>query len=67
MSNAVSTDKKYLDAAKTNEIGNRQMKHVEIDGKEILIVNIDGKFYAINDRCGHMNALLSMEILQKML
>jgi nitrite reductase/ring-hydroxylating ferredoxin subunit len=33
---------------------------VEIDGKEILIANIDGKFYAINDRCGHMNALLSM-------
>ena len=60
MSNAVSTDKKYVDAAKTNKIANRQMKHVEIDGKEILIANIDGKFYAINDRCGHMNALLSM-------
>ena len=50
MSNAASTDKKYLDVAKTNEIGNRQMKHVEVDGK----------FYAINDGCGHMNALLSM-------
>jgi hypothetical protein len=37
MSNAVSTDKKYVDAAKTNKIANRQMKHVEIDGKEILI------------------------------
>jgi nitrite reductase/ring-hydroxylating ferredoxin subunit len=49
-----------VDAAKTNEFGNRQMKHVEIDGKEILIANIEGKFYAINDRCGHMNALLSM-------
>jgi nitrite reductase/ring-hydroxylating ferredoxin subunit len=36
------------------------MKHVEINGKEILIANIDGKFYALNDRCGHMNALLSM-------
>jgi nitrite reductase/ring-hydroxylating ferredoxin subunit len=60
MSNAASTDKKYVDIAKTNEIGNRQMKHAEIDGKEILIANIDGKYYAINDRCGHMNALLSM-------
>jgi hypothetical protein len=39
MSNAASTDKKYLDVAKTNEIGNRQMKHVEIDGKEILVAN----------------------------
>lgn len=36
------------------------MKHVEVRGKEILIANIDGKFYALNDRCGHMNALLSM-------
>jgi nitrite reductase/ring-hydroxylating ferredoxin subunit len=36
------------------------MKHVEVKGKEILIANIDGKSYALNDRCGHMNALLSM-------
>src|SRR5215212_5168052 len=50
----------YLEIAKTNEIANRQMKHVEVKGKEILITNIDGKFYALNDRCGHMNALLSM-------
>jgi nitrite reductase/ring-hydroxylating ferredoxin subunit len=50
----------YLEIAKTNEIANRQMKHIEVKGKEILITNIDGKFYALNDRCGHMNALLSM-------
>jgi nitrite reductase/ring-hydroxylating ferredoxin subunit len=52
----------YIEIAKTNEIANRQMKHVEVKGrgKEILIANIDGKFYALNDRCGHMNALLSM-------
>jgi nitrite reductase/ring-hydroxylating ferredoxin subunit len=36
------------------------MKHVEVKGKEILIANIDGKSYALNDRCSHMNALLSM-------
>jgi nitrite reductase/ring-hydroxylating ferredoxin subunit len=36
------------------------MKHVEVKGKEILIANIDGKFYALNNRCAHMNALLSM-------
>ena len=55
-----NTDEEYLEAVKTNEIANGQMKHVEVKGKEILIVNIDGKFYALNDRCGHMNALLSM-------
>jgi nitrite reductase/ring-hydroxylating ferredoxin subunit len=37
------------------------MKHVEVQGKEIVISNIDGKFYAMDDRCGHMNARLSMD------
>ena len=55
-----SSAEEYVEVAKTNEIANRQMKHVEVKGKEILIANIDGKFYALNDRCGHMNALLSM-------
>ena len=60
MSKAATAAEEYVEIAKTNEIANRQMKHVEINGKEILIANIDGKFYALNDRCGHMNALLSM-------
>ena len=55
-----ATNEEYVEVAKTNEIANRQIKHVEVKGKEILIANIDGKFYALNDRCGHMNALLSM-------
>ena len=35
------------------------MKHVEINGKEIVIANLDGKFYAFANECGHMNARLS--------
>ena len=31
-------------AIKTNEISDRQMKDIEVKGKEILIANIDGKF-----------------------
>ncbi|MGA8844471.1 MAG: Rieske 2Fe-2S domain-containing protein [Nitrososphaeraceae archaeon] len=42
-----------------NEITSGQMKHIEINGKEITIANLEGKFYAISDRCGHMNARLS--------
>lgn len=41
------------------------MKHVEVNGKEIMLVNVDGKIYAISDRCGHMNARLSMGTLDK--
>ena len=49
----------YVEAAKISEITEGHMKHVEINGKEIAIANLDGKFYAFADRCGHMNARLS--------
>lgn len=42
-----------------SEISSGNMKHVEINEKEIVIANLDGKFYAFADRCGHMNARLS--------
>ena len=45
--------------AKASELPSRSMKHIEIKGKEIAIINLDGKYYAINDRCSHMNAPLS--------
>ena len=49
----------YFEACKVSEIDNGQMKHVEINGKEIAIANVDGKFCALSDRCSHMNARLS--------
>jgi len=49
----------YIEVAKVSEIGKGQMKHVEAGGKELVVANVDGKFYAIADRCGHMNARLS--------
>jgi nitrite reductase/ring-hydroxylating ferredoxin subunit len=49
-----------FDIAKVDEIPLGKMKHVEVNGKEIVISNIGGKFYAMDDRCGHMNARLSM-------
>jgi nitrite reductase/ring-hydroxylating ferredoxin subunit len=48
-----------------DEIPQGKMKHVEVKGKEIVISNIGGKFYASDDRCGHMNALLSMGNISK--
>ncbi|HEY7570130.1 MAG TPA: non-heme iron oxygenase ferredoxin subunit [Nitrososphaeraceae archaeon] len=54
----------FRDACKADEVPEGSMKHVEVDGREILIAKVDGKFYAIADRCGHMNALLSMGHLE---
>ena len=34
-----------LDIAKVDEIPYGKMKHVEVQGKEIVISNIDGKFH----------------------
>ncbi|MGB9124463.1 MAG: non-heme iron oxygenase ferredoxin subunit [Nitrosotalea sp.] len=36
-----------------------KMHKVTIDGKDVLVVNIDGTFYAINDTCTHSGASLS--------
>jgi nitrite reductase/ring-hydroxylating ferredoxin subunit len=49
-----------VEVGKVDEIPVGKMKHVEVGEKEILIANIGGKFYAMDDRCGHMNARLSM-------
>jgi Rieske [2Fe-2S] domain len=54
------TQDDFIEVARVNEIPDGKMKHVEVEGKEALIANVGGKFYAISDRCGHMNALLSM-------
>ena len=50
----------FVEVAKVDEIPDGKMKHVEVDGREVLIANVGSKFSAISDRCGHMNALLSM-------
>jgi nitrite reductase/ring-hydroxylating ferredoxin subunit len=50
----------FVEVAKVQEIPDGKMKHVEVNGKDLLLANIDGKYYAMSDRCGHMNALLSM-------
>lgn len=50
----------FLEVGKVDEIPDGKMKYVEVQGKEIVISNIGGKYYVMDDRCGHMNARLSM-------
>jgi len=49
---------RFVEAIKVIEIAPGGMKAVEIEGHEIVICNAAGKFYAIQGRCGHMNAPL---------
>ncbi|OLS13645.1 MAG: Rieske (2Fe-2S) domain-containing protein [Promethearchaeota archaeon CR_4] len=54
----------YTEVAKVEDIPEGTMKHVEHHDKDLVIAHVKGKFYAMNDRCGHMKALLSMGKLQ---
>ena len=44
---------------KTIEVIPGQMKKVSIDENEILVTNIDGSYFAIDDTCTHSGATLS--------
>ena len=51
-------------AGKVSEIPAGKMKKISIDGKEVLVSNIDGDFYAIDDSCTHSGASLSEGTLE---
>ena len=46
-------------ACKTTEIVSGQMKKITVDGKEIIVSNVDGNYFAIDDTCTHSGASLS--------
>ncbi len=50
-------------AIRADEIAPGGMKAVVLAGKEIVVCNCGGSFYAISRRCGHMNAPLEMGTL----
>ncbi len=50
----------FIKVAKTQEIPAGKMKHFEVNGKEVLLANVAGQFFATSDRCPHSNARLSM-------
>lgn len=53
----------FVNVARVSEIPAEKMKHVEVNGNEVLVANVGGRFYAVSDRCGHMNVRLSMGTL----
>ena len=46
-------------AGKVSEIPPGKMIKISIDGKEIIVSNVDGDFYAVDDLCTHSGASLS--------
>jgi len=53
----------FVRAIRADEIAPGGMKAVDLDGKEIVVCNCGGTYYAVQRRCGHMNAPLELGTL----
>ena len=52
-------EREFHVVARTSDIAPGEVLHVEAAGREIAIYNLDGEFFATDDRCTHMRARLS--------
>ena len=53
----------FVKVAKAADIGAGTMKGFTINGVKVLIANVGGKYYALEDKCSHMGAKLSAGML----
>jgi nitrite reductase/ring-hydroxylating ferredoxin subunit len=54
----------YFRAAGKSEIALGKMKKVTLEGKEILIANVNGNYYAVGSECTHFGGDLSEGVLE---
>ena len=45
---------KCVKIAETHEVSKNRMQVFKVEGYEILVVNVEGKLYAFENRCPHM-------------
>jgi nitrite reductase/ring-hydroxylating ferredoxin subunit len=45
---------------RVDDVFEGEMKSFEVAGRRILVVTVDGKWYATDDRCSHAEASLAM-------
>ena len=49
----------YVKLAGVDEVKPGEKKKIVLNNKTILLINVDGAFYALDNRCPHMGGLLS--------
>jgi 3-phenylpropionate/trans-cinnamate dioxygenase ferredoxin subunit len=54
----------FIKIASTNEIATGQMKKTQLNDTDVLVANIGGTYYAIEDKCPHMQGDLSAGTLE---
>jgi nitrite reductase/ring-hydroxylating ferredoxin subunit len=54
----------FVPVGRTSDLQPGQMKWVAVDRERVLLVNAEGTYYALQDKCGHQWAPLSRGTLQ---
>ena len=49
----------FFDVAAEDDVPPGAMVHLEVNGREVLLANVDGALHAVGDRCPHEGARLS--------
>ncbi len=49
---------RYVTAALAADVAPGSMRSVDVEGEELLLANVDGKFHAVARTCTHMGANL---------
>ncbi len=55
---------RFIKVAEVDALAPGKMRRVEVAGQRILLANVDGHFYAIDDTCTHEDASLSTGFLK---
>lgn len=58
------TTPEFVEAARAGEVRPGTMKRVELRGWRILLANVAGRLYAVDDTCTHEEASLSTGVLK---
>jgi nitrite reductase/ring-hydroxylating ferredoxin subunit len=54
----------YVRVADRSDVGLGEMKKIALDDREILIVNVNGDYYAVDNMCTHFGGDLSEGVLE---
>jgi|SRR5262249_29860221 len=54
----------FVPVGKVSDLQPGQLKWVAVDRERVLLVNVDGTYFALKDQCGHQRAPLSRGKLQ---
>jgi len=56
--------REFVEIAKTGELREGTMRCCAVAGRRILLANVAGRLYAVDDRCTHEEASLSKGVLK---